>query len=196
MPELIVLSFPTRMGAKNFLEDLVPLHDEHLIRIEDAALAAKDGKGRVRGRAQTDLATHGLLSGSLWGTLTGALFLEPFLGMVLGGLIGMFTGGVLSQAQCGISPRTIQHTAERALEPNSSALFLLVSKLTLDKVAERMYQHDATIVRTSLSHSKERQLRDAWQRVREEGRLALHRPSPSYLRSRAADTRLLPEVVT
>ena len=196
LPELIVLSFPTRMGAKNFLEDLVPLHDEHLIRIEDAALAAKDEKGRLRGRARTDLATHGLLSGSLWGTLTGALFLEPFLGMILGGLIGMFTGGVLSQAQSGISLRTIEHTAERALEPNSSALFLLVSKMTLDKVAERMHQHDATIVRTSLSHSKERQLREAWQRVKEDGPLALHSPNPPYLRSKAADTRLLPEAIT
>ena len=196
LPELIVLSFPTRMGARNFLEDLVPLHDEHLIRIEDAALAAKDGKGRVKGRVRTDLATHGLLSGSLWGTLTGALFLEPFLGMILGGLIGMFTGGVLNQAQSGISPRTIQHTAQRALEPNTSALFLLVSKMTLDKVAERMHRHDATIVRTSLSHRKERQLREAWKRVSEDGPLALHRPSPGSFRSRAADTQLLPEAAT
>ena len=193
LPELIVLSFPTKLGAKNFLEDLIPLHEEHLIRIEDAALAAKDEKGRVHGGARTDLAAHGLLSGSLWGTLTGALFLEPFLGMILGGLIGMLTGGVLNQAQSGISPRTVSHLANRTLEPNSSALFLLVSKMTLDKVAERMYRHDASIVRTSLSHRKERQLRAAWKKVREDGPLALHEPAKPRFHTDSAATRLLPE---
>lgn len=193
LPELIVLSFPTRLGAKNFLEDLVPLHEEHLIRIEDAALAVKDDKGRVHGGSRTDLAAHGLLSGSLWGTLTGALFLEPFMGMVLGGIVGLLTGGVLSQAQSGISPRTVQHLATKALEPDSSALFLLVSKLTLDKVAERMCGHRATIIRTSLSHGDERVLRTAWKKVGEEGPLALHEPEKLRFHRGATATRLLPE---
>ncbi|MFA5506082.1 MAG: DUF1269 domain-containing protein [Vulcanimicrobiota bacterium] len=173
LPELIVLSFPTTFGASKFLEAMVPLHEEHLIRIEDAAIAVKNADGRVRGGVRQEMAVHGLLSGSIWGTLTGALFLEPFLGMVLGGLIGMFTGGLLSQAHNGINSRVVAGLADRALEPNSSALFLLVSKLTLDKVVERTVDHDATIVRTSFSHQEERQFRNAWKAVRQEGALAL-----------------------
>lgn len=194
LPELLILSFPTKTGAKKFLRELAPLQDEHLIRLEDAAIAVKDGKGRVFGTVKADLAAHGLVSGSLWGTLTGALFFEPFLGLLMGGLVGMLTGTVIGQSDEGINPALVQRTAKKALEPNWSALFLLVSKITPDKVTQRMAEHQATIVSTSLPIHKEKQLRDAWRMVREDGPLALQNTQPT--RMRADDTRLLPAAIS
>jgi uncharacterized membrane protein len=186
--ELLILRFPTPSGAKLLLGDLLPLHDEHLIRVEEAAIAAKDAKGRVKLHFGTDLAAQGMLSGSLWGTLAGALFLEPFLGLVVGGLCGLLTGGLLKQANSGISRRVVKRTAQRTLEPDCSALYLLVSKLTPAKVAARLHQHDATIVSTSLSVQNERELRQAWRAVREHGPLAVQDRDSSR-------TRLLPEAI-
>ena len=184
--ELIILRFPTPGGAKLFLRDLLPLHDEHLIRVEEAAVAVKDAGGRLLYSARTDLTTQGMLGGSIWGTLTGALFMEPFLGFIVGGLFGLMAGGVLKQAHSGISKRVVARTAKRALEPDCSALFLLVSKLTPGKVAARLHQHDATIISTSLSVRDEQELRQAWRAVRRHGPLAVQEQNHK--------TRLLPAI--
>ena len=173
--ELVILGFPSKNGAKEFLADLLPLQEQHLVRVDDAALAMKDERGRVFGSAKTDLAAHGLVSGSLWGTLTGALFLEPFFGLLLGGTIGLLTGSIISESERGISTKLVKSTAKRVLEPASSALFLLISKATPDKILQKMCGHDATLISTSLSLEKERRLRKAWTEVRSSGPLSLHR---------------------
>lgn len=182
--ELIILSFPTKGGAKNFIADLLPLQERHLIKIEDTALAMKDEQGKIYGSTRTDLATHGLISGSLWGALTGALFFEPFLGLILGGTVGLLTGSFISQADNGISSKLVRDTASRVLEPSQSALFMLVSKATPDKVMQKMENHKATIISTSLSIEKERRLRDTWAKVQQGGALALHDPSENHNGSR------------
>lgn len=173
--ELVILGFPSKNGAKEFLADLLPLQEQHLVCVEDAALAMKDERGRVFGSAKADLAAHGLLSGSLWGTLTGALFFEPFFGLLLGGTLGLLTGSVISESERGISTKLVKSTAEKVLEPASSALFLLISKATPDKLLQKMCRHEATLISTSLSLEKERKLRKAWNEVKSSGPLSLHR---------------------
>lgn len=187
MTELIVFRFGTPNGAKNFLHDLLPLHEEHVVRIEDAVIAVKDADGRLFGNNRLDLASRGFVSGTLWGTLTGALFFEPILGFIIGGLAGLLTGGLASLATNGVQDNMVRRLAQRALEPNNSAVFLLISKLTPDKFAARLARHDATLITTSLSFQQERELRQAWRRVDEDGPLALHEPARSDYR-----TQLLP----
>lgn len=194
--ELLILGFPTKQGAKRFLVDLLSLQDLHLVRIEDAALAMKDEHGRIFGSSKTNLPVHGFVSGSLWGMLTGALFLEPFTGLILGSTIGLLTGSLLkhSSNEDGISRSLVNKTAQKSLEPRSSALFVLISKITPDKVMQKLYHHDATIIGSSLSIENERQLRAAWQMVKTEGPLSLHKLSKPEVRiSRGPETVLLPE---
>jgi uncharacterized membrane protein len=113
------------------------------------------------------------LRGSVWGTIAGALFLEPFFGMLMGGTTALLLAGLRSDEE-QISRRHITDTLERKLEPGHSALFLMVEKATPDKVMARLYEHKATIVSTSLSLEKERKLREMWQKVQDQGPLSLH----------------------
>jgi len=47
------------------------------------------------------------------------------------------------------------------IEPNTSALFLLVRKAVEDKVVPRLAQYQATVLRTSLSAEQEDKLKAA-----------------------------------
>jgi uncharacterized membrane protein len=171
--ELIVLGFPSIGGAKNFLRNLLPLQHEHLIQIDDLAYVVKEGNGKSRSSQFQQTALEALLRGSLWGTLAGALFLEPFFGMLIGGTTALLVNSAKRDPDV-ISRRLIRDTAERKLEPGSSALFLMVSRAVPDKLMQKLHEHDATIITTSLSTEKEQKLRDAWKSIKLNGPLALH----------------------
>lgn len=178
MPELITLSFPTLKGAEQCLRALSPLEHEHLIRLTDFAWGVKRENGKTESFLLHPTAVQALLRGSFWGTLAGALFLEPFFGMLLGGSTALFTASLRSTGAT-ISPKHVDRVLKRALEPGQSALFLMVAKATPDKVLAKLHKHQATIVSTSLSVGAEAKLREMWQKIREEGPLTLHNPSES-----------------
>jgi uncharacterized membrane protein len=47
------------------------------------------------------------------------------------------------------------------LEPGTSALFLMVEKVTPDKAVEAMSKYGGTVIKTSLSKEGEQELQDA-----------------------------------
>jgi uncharacterized membrane protein len=49
----------------------------------------------------------------------------------------------------------------RTIKPNSSALFLLVQRVTADKVLPRMTEFRGRVLKTSLSDEREKRLREA-----------------------------------
>lgn len=173
--ELIVLSFPTPDGAKEFLSDLAALQHEHLIRIVDANFVVKKEDGRIQyGRRAANMADS-FLSGSLWGALAGFFLLEPISGLFLGGSLGLLLHAVRPSNSL-ISDELLETTARKKLEPQSSAVFLMVTKATPDKLMQRLSGHKANFLFTSLSVARERELREAWKRVKKEGSLSLHQP--------------------
>ena len=173
MAELVVLGFGSKGGAQDFLRALLPLRHEHLIQIEDDAFTIKNEAGRSRSYYSRHRALEALFQGSIWRTLAGALFLEPFFGMLIGGTAALLVKGAQTGRDC-VSRRLIQETAERKLEPGHSALFLMVSRATPDKLMQRLHTHDASVISTSLSTEKEKRLREAWKSIKADGPLALH----------------------
>src|SRR5262245_23991796 len=92
MSELVVLAFDDPNKADAVLNRLQQLEKEYLIDLEDAVVAVRDSGGKVRLKQSVNLATTGAatggLSGAMWGTLVGLLFLNPLAGLVVGGAIG------------------------------------------------------------------------------------------------------------
>lgn len=172
MAELIVLSFPDIGGAERCLNELLPLQHQHLIKLKDVACGAKktDGKTHIAHLHPTTF--EALLRGSLWGTLAGAIALEPFFGLLIGGTTALLMSTLRSNDDV-ISRTHIEKIVKTNLEPGQSALFLMVTKATPDKVMSRLYNHNATIVSTSLSTVREQQLRANWRKVRDGGPLSL-----------------------
>jgi uncharacterized membrane protein len=97
----------------------------------------------------------------LVGTLIGLLFMNPLAGMLAGGLVGAGSGALQGKlADYGIDDNFIKSLSS-TIEPNSSAIFLLVRKAVEDKVMPRLSHYQATILKTSLSDEQEDRLKAA-----------------------------------
>jgi uncharacterized membrane protein len=79
-------------------------------------------------------AASGGLSGALWGSVVGLLFLNPLAGMAVGGLIAAGSGALSGRlVDYSIEDDFIRRIRE-TLQPNTSALFVLVRKAQPEKV--------------------------------------------------------------
>ena len=157
MSDLIAVSFPDRHQAEQVRLDLVRLQREHLVDIEDAVVAYRDEKGKVKLRQLYNLPVVGAVSGGFWGMLIGLLFLNPLFGLVAGSAWGAVVGAL---NDVGINDDFMKDLA-KTMTPNSSALFVLVRHATADKVLEELDLQGGKVLRTSLSHSDEQKLRAA-----------------------------------
>lgn len=163
MSELIVLGFDDNQKAAAILVRLQQLQKEYLVDLEDAVVAVRDSEGKVHLQqsiqpSASELAASSGLSGAIWGSLVGWLFLNPLAGMVLGGAIGATTGAIAgSMSDYGIDDGLIERLAV-TIPVDSSALFLLVRKAQPEKLLEEFKGEHARILRSSLSPHQEHKL--------------------------------------
>jgi uncharacterized membrane protein len=95
--------------------------------------------------------------GTMWGTLVGLIFLMPLLGAAVGAASGA-VGGALTDV--GIDNRFMKDVAA-SIEAGNAALFLLIRKVTADKVLADLKGVGGKVLRTSFDHTKEEALRAA-----------------------------------
>jgi uncharacterized membrane protein len=167
MSELVVVGFDNPEEADRVLLKLSKLKKEYLIDLEDAVVVVRDEAGKVHLKQSINLvsagATTGFLSGSLWGTLVGLLFLNPIAGFVLGGAFGVGAGALSgSLSDYGINDDFIKSLSE-TIPVNSSALFILVRKVQTEKVLAELSAVRGKVLRTSLSPDQEKKLQEALQ---------------------------------
>jgi uncharacterized membrane protein len=86
----------------------------------------------------------------------------PLAGAALGAASGAL-GGALTDV--GINDKSMKEIAA-AIQPGTAALFVLVRKVTADKVLEGLKGEGGTIIKTSLDHTKEAALQAALAGVR------------------------------
>jgi uncharacterized membrane protein len=157
MSDLVVIAFPTEAKAEEIRQKLFAMQKEYLLELDDAVVAAKDAKGRIKLNQLINTTTVGAVSGTFWGTLIGLIFLMPLVGAAMGAASGAL-GGALTDL--GINDKWMKETAA-AIQPGTAALFVLVRKVTADKVLERLKGEGGTVMRTSLDHTKEAALQAA-----------------------------------
>ena len=156
MSDLIVIGFPDEFKADEVLIDLRRLELDYLIDLEDAAIVVRNQDGKVRVKQSQELVTSGALTGGFWGLLIGLMFLQPLLG-ILGAAVGAISGAL---TDIGIDDNFIRELGD-TIEPGTSALFILVTKSTPDKVLEDLSKFEGKVLRTSLSHVDEAKLQAA-----------------------------------
>lgn len=157
MSDLVVIAFPSEEKAEEVRQRVLELQREYLIELGDAVIAIKQPNGHVKLNQLVSTTAVGAMSGTLWGTLIGLLFLQPLIGAAIGAASGA-VGGAL--ADVGINDQFIKDVAQ-TLASGNAALFLLVRKMTTDKVLADLQGVGGTVIRTSFDHTKEQALRDA-----------------------------------
>src|SRR5262249_39960512 len=130
MSDLLVIAFPSEAKAEEIRQKLLDMQKEYLIELGDAAIAVKQPNGKVKLNQIFHPGAAGAASGGLWGTLIGMLFLMPLAGAAIGAASGALAGAL---TDVGINDQFMKDAA-RVLDTNNAALFLLIRKMTTDKV--------------------------------------------------------------
>jgi uncharacterized membrane protein len=165
MADLVCVAFENPTTADRALTELTALQKEYLIELKDACVVVRSADGEVHLHQAVPLVRNGALaggsSGALWGTLIGLLFLNPLAGLAIGAGVGAASGALAGKlSDYGIPDDFIREVGGK-IKPNSSALFLLVQKVTADKVRPRMAEFKGHVLKTSLSDEREQRLREA-----------------------------------
>ena len=166
MAELIVITYDDVHQAEEVRIKLLKMQKDYLLDLEDAVIAVKDKKGKIKLRQMYDLTAAGAMTGGFWGILIGLLFLNPLLGLVVGSASGA-VGGALSDV--GIDNKFMKQLATH-LEEGKSVLFVLVRKVTPDKVLAELQGSGGKIIQTSLTHDKEEKLQAALDAAKSENK--------------------------
>lgn len=157
MSDLIVVSYDTEDKANQIRAKLMQLSKEYLIELEDAVVAVKKEDGKVKLQQMYNLTAGGAISGGFWGLLIGTIFLSPLFGMAIGAGAGA-VGGALSDA--GLNDDFMKQLAATFM-PGTSLLFVLVKKITPDKVMAELKGTGGKVIKTSLTHESEEKLQAA-----------------------------------
>ena len=196
MSELVVVGFEDTQQADRALTELVRLTKEHLIDLEDAVVAIRTPDGTVRIKQSVNLvglgAAQGSLSGALLGSLVGLLFLNPLLGFAAGAAVGAGSGALAgSLSDYGINDDLIRSIGD-TLQPNTSALFVLIRKVQPEKVLADMTAAGfrGRVIRSSLSPEQEQRLQAALsQAQRQDMGAASATPTPAQPQGGAAGAK-------
>ncbi|WP_116132801.1 DUF1269 domain-containing protein [Tropicimonas sp. IMCC34043] len=157
MSDLVVVTFDDEATAFAMRAELVKLQKEYLIEMEDAVVVTRDDSGKVKLHQATNLTAAGAMGGSFWGLLIGVLFLNPLLGLAVGAGSGALAGAL---SDVGINDKFMKDLGNN-LKNGGSALFVLVRKVTGDKVLEQLseFHGKGKVLQTSLSAESEDALR-------------------------------------
>ena len=158
MSDLVFIAFDTEAKAEEVRKKILDMQKEYLIEVEDAVIATRDANGKINLHQLSNTTATGALGGALWGMLIGWIFLMPVVGAALGAAGGAL-GGALTDY--GISDDQMRSDAQAALAPGKAGLFLLIKKMTTDKVLEDLRGIGGTVIRTSFDHAKDEALKAA-----------------------------------
>jgi len=172
MSDLLVIEFPTEAKAEEVRQKLLAMQQDYLIELGDAVVAVKRPDGSVKLNQLFQPVKAGAVSGMFWGTLIGLLFLMPLAGAAVGAASGAL-GGKLTDL--GINDDFMK-SAAKTLQSGNAALFLLIRKMTTDKVLAALQGVGGTVLRSSFDETQEAALQEALAGV--QAHVAAH-PAPA-----------------
>ena len=162
MSDLLVIEFASEEKAEGVRETLLAMQKEYLIELEDAVVAVKQVDGRLKLNQLLQPVAQGALSGAFWGSLIGLLFMIPLAGTAAGADSNALTGRL---TDLGVNEDFVRRAA-RTLQSENAALFLLIRRMTTDKVLAALRGVGGTVMRSSFDETKEAALQMALAQVR------------------------------
>ena len=157
MADLIAIGYPDLATADEAAEEARRLAQDLIIQPDAIAVIVRDTDGSYHVHTTHHAVGTGAVWGMFWGFLFGLLFFIPVLGLAVGAGMGALMGKF---AKTSID-RQFQDQVRGMLQPGTSALFLMLEKVTPDKAVEAMSKYGGTVLKTSLSKEDEKELQEA-----------------------------------
>jgi uncharacterized membrane protein len=157
MADLIAIGYPDETTAYEAMDEVQQLAADLVIQPDAVAVIVRDTEGKLRVTTNHHAVGAGTTWGMFWGLLFGMLFFVPFLGMAVGAGLGALMGKVGRTAV----DEEFQKQVRDMLEPGTSALFLVVEKVTPDKAVAALSRYGGTVLKSSLSQDAQKQLQEA-----------------------------------
>ena len=157
MADLIAIGYPDETTAYAAADEARRLAADLIIQPDAIAVITRDTEGVYHSRTSHHAVGGGAMWGMFWGFLFGLLFFIPVFGMAIGAGMGALMGKV---TKSGVD-KAFQDQVRGLLQPGTSALFLMVEKVTPDKATEALAKYGGTVLKTSLSKEGEAELQEA-----------------------------------
>ena len=157
MADLIAIGYPDEATATQAADEARRLAQDLIIQPDAIAVIVRDKDGDYHVRTSHHAVGAGATWGMFWGFLFGLLFFIPVFGMAVGAGLGALMG---KMAKTSID-KQFQDQVRGMVQPGTSALFLMLEKVTPDKAVEAMSKYGGTVLKTSLSKDDEKELQDA-----------------------------------
>jgi uncharacterized membrane protein len=158
MSSFLVFVFSNEGGVDRMVAEMQSLQKQKYIAIVDAAAVTRKLTGKIMVKQATDLVGSGNFGGPFWGMLIGILFFTPWLGMNVSTITQTLAQKL---SDFGISDSFVKETGA-AIMPGSSALFLIITSMNVDRIIEVLSRHKATLLREDLSKEDEIKLGEAF----------------------------------
>ena len=157
MADLIAIGYPDEATAEAAADEARNLARDLIIEPEAIAVIVRDPEGKYHVHTSHNPVGRGATWGMFWGLLFGLLFFIPVFGIAIGAGLGALMGKI---TKSGIDSE-FQEQVRGMLRPGTSALFLMVDKVTPDKAVDAMSKYGGTVLKTSLSKEGEQELQEA-----------------------------------
>src|SRR3954462_11676657 len=157
MADLIAIGYPDETTAAAAAEEGKQLTRDLIIEPDAVAVIVRGQDGKYKVTTSHHPVGAGTSWGMFWGLLFGVLFFVPVFGMAVGAGLGALMGKV---EKTGID-KQFQEQVRDMVTPGTSALFLVVEKVTPDKAVEGLSRFGGTVLKSSLSKDAEHELQDA-----------------------------------
>ena len=157
MADLVAIGYPDETTATLAAEEVQRLAQDLIIEPDAVAVIVRDKEGKYHVHTSHHAVGGGATWGMFWGLLFGLLFFVPVFGMAVGAGLGALFGKI---EKSGIN-KEFQDQVRDLVQPGTSALFVVVEKVTPDKAVDALSQYGGTVLKSSLSKDAEHELQDA-----------------------------------
>jgi uncharacterized membrane protein len=157
MATLVAIGYPDETTATAASLEANQLAKDMIIQPDAIAVIIRDKDGEFHVTTNHHAVGTGATWGMFWGFLFGMLFFVPFFGMAVGAGLGALMGKMSK----GAIDKEFQSQVRDMLQPGTSALFLVVDKVTPDKAVEALSRYGGTVLKSSLSKETEAELQEA-----------------------------------
>lgn len=157
MADLVAIGYEDETTAHQAAAEVGRLTQELIIQPDAVAVITRDQEGKYHVTTNHHAVAGGATWGMFWGLLFGVLFFIPVFGMAVGAGLGALMGKL---EKSGIDKEFADQVRDM-LKPGTSALFVVVEKVTPDKAVEALSKYGGTVLKSSLSKQTEQDLQDA-----------------------------------